>query len=551
MAWILLAFAALATLVLAGRTVFFLSQSLTTVPVTDQWSMLEEIWRFQTGEYHISYLWMPYWGHRLVVPRLLFLLAARFAGYSSKPLVLINVAAQTALIAIIIRTIRSVLGGRSVLTWLATIAAVHLLLSCLQMEIWIFGMSVQYSLGALFAIAAFALMSHAAHSRRADGRFCASLICALLSTACIASGLLIWPVLAIEAWWLRLGLKKLSTLIAAGVTVVAVYLTHYERPEIGMGLSGMLHRPFAALELIGMVLGGPVSLFSVPLGAIAGALGICGISAIFAIAPHVQNWNASHITLLSIAVFEALVAVSVVAGRISPEWVNSLHGQGALPSRYFASTFVFWAALFALALSFCTRNVTRHAPALITALPVLGLTFGTWNWQWRLSREWAAVYETYDAAGSGFLTGVSDQSTMARIYPDERLRERWLGFLREQHWSVFGEERANWIGRPLPSGSGSEKSQTCGVTLKRVPLQPSAGERLSGIVRLNSPRVSRTDLLFADTKGIVRGLARTIPADVNDPNSIPFLGYTTAITGVPRVVARVGGVRLLSCSVTE
>lgn len=66
-----IAFAAL-TLLLAGRMLWFLGLSVTNTLHYDQWPMLEEIRQHQSGQLGWSYLWAPYWGHRIVIPRLIF-----------------------------------------------------------------------------------------------------------------------------------------------------------------------------------------------------------------------------------------------------------------------------------------------------------------------------------------------------------------------------------------------------------------------------------------------------------------------------------------------
>ena len=58
------------TVVLAARTFWYLFHSLTNVPFADQWVMLEEIWRRRAGQIGWSYLWSPYWGQRMLLPRL-------------------------------------------------------------------------------------------------------------------------------------------------------------------------------------------------------------------------------------------------------------------------------------------------------------------------------------------------------------------------------------------------------------------------------------------------------------------------------------------------
>ena len=100
----LLATAAALTALLAVRTFWYLFHSITNVPFTDGWVILDEIRRFREGSLHWTFFWAPYWGQRNLVARLLFFLSVKYLSFSAFPLILINVAAWLAMLAVLVRT---------------------------------------------------------------------------------------------------------------------------------------------------------------------------------------------------------------------------------------------------------------------------------------------------------------------------------------------------------------------------------------------------------------------------------------------------------------
>jgi hypothetical protein len=51
----------------------YLYISVTNVPPAEQWDMLREIQRLREGQADWTYLWAPYWGQRILLPRFIFL----------------------------------------------------------------------------------------------------------------------------------------------------------------------------------------------------------------------------------------------------------------------------------------------------------------------------------------------------------------------------------------------------------------------------------------------------------------------------------------------
>ncbi len=480
-ATVLLAVAAALTLVLAYRTFWYLFHSVTNVPYWDQWVMLDEIRHVREGQSGWSYLWSPYWGQRLLLPRLLFLLSAKYLHYWMLPFILINMTAQISMLVVLIGMVRRLFQYSSLVFWVSAIALIHLLLSSLQMEIFIESMPINYTIGYASAVAASCVLRSALDPKaRFEPRFWISIVLAIVSTACLAIGLLVWPALIVEVWLSKTRRKyHLGILVALAVAVVSVYALGYTRPDMGMGFSGIIRHPISALSIVAMVLGGPVSLYSRSLGMVAGGIGIviaCGILVHFW---RKRSATAPAISLIIVAWFMIGSAVSIAVGRVSPEWLASYSGQ-PLPS------------------------------------------------QWRMPPQWAGIWQGFDAIGSGFIISVSDQEYMSRVFPVEDYRHRLLGYMRQEHLSVFAEPRADWIGKDVATiaRGASEKNCRGNITATSSLGGNPPAFRIIGTLTVDGwPPGDRLDILMADNEGRIVGLARTLPVQSEGKQATDFLGY--------------------------
>jgi hypothetical protein len=147
---------------MVGRTFWFLCYSMTSALHVDSLVMMEELHLFHEGKYGIGYLWQPYWGQRLLIPRLLFMADERFFHLSNTPLVAISILAQMLATAVLLWTEWRLL--RAAPRWLALVvmaATLHLAFSSLQLESFLFGIEVLFTAGLLGAFASIALSAKA------------------------------------------------------------------------------------------------------------------------------------------------------------------------------------------------------------------------------------------------------------------------------------------------------------------------------------------------------------------------------------------------------
>ena len=524
LAGVLLGAYGLVTGYLAIRMLWYLFHSWTNVPWRDQWPLLEEIRAFEEHRYGWSYLWTPYWGVRIVIPRLLFLLSAKLFSFSNKPLVLVNVAAQVCGVWLVSYAAWRLLRQRS-LGWrlLAVIATANLLLCSLQLENIIWGMGVEFTVGYIAGAAAIVVLER-------FPSLTGSVFLALISTLSVGAGLLLWPVLAVQAWILGRPKRYAAMFSLAGICLAGCYVVGYVRPDLGTGIGGIIRRPIAALNIAGLILGGPVSLVSRQLSTATGWIGMTAACYIFyRVFRRPRGVASERVVGAMLVLFFLGIVFTIVAGRISPEWLAARQGA-PLPSRYFTPAFLFWASLFSMTLAFGLDGgvLARVVSAAVGAI-VLAVTLGTLTWQLEAPVSWAWLFRNMDAAASAFFVGASDEEYMSTMYPEATLRSRGVEYLRQKRWSVFAEDRAGWVGKKLHETFSIAPAGECegGVEgMKLVSQFPAL--RLTGRLMQNKNcSIDPVEILITDPDDVIIGLGRTLlpTSNILSSGEQRFLAY--------------------------
>ena len=159
--------------------------------------------------------------------------------------------------------------------------------------------------------------------------------------------------------------------------------------------------------------------------------------------------------------------------------------------------------------------------------------------------------EHLDAVASGFfILNVSDPVTLDNVYPVPEMRNNVLDFMRKQDLSVFHEPRAHWEGMNVMSIASPDDRSTCRAAIRGVdPLSSGNAFRITGnlVVDDKTPR-RRLDVLMADSNGIVRGLARTLPIFSERAPTAEFFGYIVGVSPDQIIFALCSPAGLADCS---
>src|ERR1035437_416617 len=485
-----------------GINLFTLAHMLrarTNVPWADQWVMVEDLVKRGRGEPLWPILWTPYWGHRLVIPRLLFLADARWLSFAS--LTWLTMLLQLTHIALLIALAWLLLGRKSLASFMIAIAVIlSLMLSPFQMENFVWSMQTMFPLVFVAATGAFLCLSLA-------GTTChptflvLSVALGLISSYTMPNGILIWPVLVVQSAYLRQNWKVGMTLAGIGTFVIVSYLWHYTRPlEMGMSVGGMLRHPIdAILLLVGLILGSPFRFTT------RADLGL-GMAALVTTAylytrtilsrSLERRWFSA---LFAIILFLLLSSLSLVAGRLTPKDLHSA-SEDFLPGRYFTMICLCWVGIALLVLS--TFSAEKR-PWLLCPYGLLFvcLMFTSVVRQLTEAADWADFFRGTDAVGSALLLDVPDEQMLSLLWPSKPERDERTLFLRQHELAMFHEPRMNWPGKRVSDLFRSPAGKCAGAIEKTADLGGSW--RVTGWAWDANASKPPDDILFTDSTGRV------------------------------------------------
>ena len=481
-------------------------RAITSVPWWDQWAMVDELASWQQGQPLGSVLWASYWGHRLVIPRLVFFADARWASLAS--LTWLTLTIQFAHIGFLLLLAWLIFRGTSRLLFAtACIVIFNLMLCPLQMQNLVWSNQVQYVLVYAAATAAFLLLAGGERHWAYDAGCVAA---ALIGTYSMANGLLVWPLLALQAMYLRR--RRMAALVTAiGAGVIASYLWHYQAP-MTMGVSGMLRDPLHSIALLGAVLGAPLDYVSVGLGATAAILATLAFGYLAVVALRARPVEARWLSVaVAIVLFLIATSASMVAGRLSPAWLAAVRESFNFPSRGFTPVCIFWTAISLLALYSSWHR--RHRLLFLGFFVAVSgaVMFATFEAQFAVAEDWADVFRTVDAAGSALLLDVPDEELLAHLWPSKTQRDDRTAFLRSRSLALFSEPRAGWPGRRISELFTVTAGARCIGSLEaatRIGSETDPTWRMEGWAWDRQTNSSPADILFTDADGRIVGLAR-------------------------------------------
>ena len=481
------------------------SRARTSVPWADQWIVVEDLILRERGEPLWPMLWLSYWGHRLVIPRLLFLADARWFSFGS--LTWLSLFLQSVHIALLIALAWLLLRRKPpFLFMMAVVVILNLLLSPLQMENFVWGMQTMFPLVFVAATGAFLCLSLGSTSNGGPF-FVLCIVLGAISSYTMPNGLLVWPLLLIQASYLQQNRRSWWALAGTGTAVTVSYLWHYAtRPELGMGVGGILRHPVDAVTLLCSIVGSPLRLSIV--GDIAVGfvlLVITGYIFVHALLlpTRERRWFSA---LFAVVLFLFLSSFSLVAGRLTIRDLN-LASKDFLPSKYFTMICLLWASIALLALSTSQGRKLRARFLCVYGVLFSWLMFANLARQLTAAEDSADVFRGADAVGSALLLDAPDEQLLSVLWPLKQERDERTLFLRQRGLAMFHEPRATWLGKRVsdvfpPAGYGCT-----GALEKTVSLNGSSW-RVSGWAWDDRAARPPDDILLAGATGHIIGLAR-------------------------------------------
>jgi hypothetical protein len=505
---VLIVAAFVATIGINYFTISHIWRARTRVPWADEWAMIQEFILYKRGSPLLPLLWSSYWGHRLVIPRLVLFANLQWASWQS--LTWLTFALQSIHIALLCVLSWALVGRRS--RWLfavSVVAILNLMFSPAQMENFVW--SIQFMFPLVHVAASLAFLCLALNQDRGHRSFLLlCLVSATVASLTMPSGLLVWPVLVAQASYLKMKRRATTAIALLGAGIIGSYCWHYQSSSPGMGLIGMLRHPVDAIGLVALLLGGALNTISLRLGIATVLLALAGAvysgAKVLGDRPGGQSYLSA---LVAIIVFNILSAASIVAGRLTPEW---LAGDLVVPSRYFTLIEAFWASLAILLLYFfCHKRRSLVLAGFYGPLYVCLMFFPS-HVQKSSVEDWSDFFRGADAVGAALISDAPDDKLLSVLWPVQPQRDNIVAFLRQGHLSVFAEPRAEWQGRPISKLFQRLPADRCiGGIEREFESSGSAGRvvcRLEGWAWDTSANRGFDYLLITEAAGLIVGTAR-------------------------------------------
>jgi hypothetical protein len=347
----------------------------------------------------------------------------------------------------------------------------------------------------------------------------------VVATYSMANGLMVWPILLLEAFWFGLRRPVKLTFFVAWVAMWTLYFRGYTTPSQTSSIRDGFHnlpRSFAfAMCALGSPLNGILSeitrIFSIGSenwqlfwAAVAGLIGfIMGAYLCIHFARIRRVANLADGAIVHLLLFLLASVLLMGFGR------QNFPLQYAAPFRYATPPLLFWFCLLFLSCSLVGRRYpARFSQSLlllqfasvVMALLVVVLCQPT---RLRYARVTLLYQDESEAAISAL---VYDPDLWGRATYDPRGIIPTVRYLQKNHLSIFAPKRLRWLGDPISAHYGPTAPGSCVGSIDDVQLLPDSelpGIRLHGWAwNTQSRRIARS-MVLTDKLGRILGFGYT------------------------------------------
>ena len=225
-------------------TAYIVITTYSPVPHWDDWSLFNHL--ADRGGWSLAWLWAQHNEHRIFVTKLFFLLDVDLF-HGTQTFLLISIFLVQLLQVALLSCSLGALAGLRGSAWRAGTGLIAYCILCpTQYENFVWGFQLQFVVPA--AMATLSILALLLYRREKRSRFLIVCIAAAtIATWSLANGMLLWPLLVIAAWWLRMKSPALAALLTFGLLNLALYFYHYHRPvSLGsnlpmLSIGGRLH----------------------------------------------------------------------------------------------------------------------------------------------------------------------------------------------------------------------------------------------------------------------------------------------------------------------
>jgi hypothetical protein len=235
------------------------------VPFQDEFTFATLAQAMRLGQVSFATLWVPHNEHRILIPRIIFIISNPIVGWNSLATMVLSWGVITGSGLFLFQRLTTIFDPSKKRLWLALVGLTSLaLFSPIQSENWLWGFQLSYFLvqaGVILSLFSVSLRSIPFAIRLG----LASLFAAVASLSA-AQGLMAWPALIITVLLTEdAKQRKLAALLVLCLVTALLYwayFTNYKTPSAGhLTLQGILREPLAPFLYVLGLLGGPLTFW--------------------------------------------------------------------------------------------------------------------------------------------------------------------------------------------------------------------------------------------------------------------------------------------------
>jgi hypothetical protein len=526
-------------------TLLFICEDHFVGPVRDFWYIVPLLERFESGGGAFAALAALHGGHRLLVPRLLYLAEYELFDGRNLFLVSLGVALQLVLAAIVARAVwverrRSAPAPTGFGLGLVALLA----FSATQLENFVRPWNVHWFLvnaTVAVSLAAALRVGDAVRSRSeaaAWGWWLLASAAAWVASYSMATGLISWPVLLLLGFLLRWWPRLLVAIGLEGALAIAVYVRGSGLLDAGSSLTS----GGALVDWFLGCLGSPLSWLSRDAGS-ALALVATLAAAVLSLRLVARRSLASRgeCLLVGLLLFSWAATALIALGRTSL-WPESWEA-----ARYQTIVLLFWLSLLLLALLALRGEQLRRRVlrALLMLAAAIWLAAAVLPGHFRQAEAIGSFAAKVRAANLALLFGVSHRPDYVHVltFSDRKLgldsaAAHW-DFLHERGLGVFSDPRRDLMGLVLDEAFSSAAPDLCRgevVQVDRVPTRGGPALRLRGWAWDVAAGRPPSTLLATDARRSIVGLGSPLRRRLGPPGwregeRPVWLGYARVRSG--------------------
>jgi hypothetical protein len=502
--------------------------SYTPLPCMDNWYFIYQVDRWKAGAFSLTdLLWSIHNGHRILIPHLFHL--ADFVLFQGKNyFLLVSILSAQLIHAFMFDRLAAGAGRIHGSTRRVAFGFVlFCLFSPVQRENFMCGWEIAYIIPFVSATVAFAALAlHASQSRERSSNkwIVASVAAALIGNFSLASGILIWPILLLEAAALRLSKRALFGIAACTAIVIVLRVLDVSPENAQIVGSSLGHMP-EVLRFFTALFSKSWSATAEFPGTAFTALTIASVIALFMRALiKGAAANSFRLALLCICIFAVLNAALTALGR----WNLGIAG------RYETPILLFWCAFGLIVLSYLASLWNQSGVLIFASVLLLLFAVGVGNLP-RLRVEAKTLGEQNRVAQAAMASGVLDGGFVHIFAVPDAWTFGELNFLSQRRASLYSAYPTSRMGEQIDK-SFSLRPQDCTGNVDHtdwVPDQTWSGISISGSVPKDRIDGQLKWLLVTNAEGTIVGfgstsaLIRAAEGRETVPGSIPWHAFVS------------------------